>query len=99
MNAVAEICGTAPPELVELEDGDELGVLQPASAAMVTAATKALSTPRAETFECFKVIFPGIGRYSGDLAGPAQDGRCGRMQVDAGDRGDSTKFVDRSAAG
>ncbi|WP_229231407.1 hypothetical protein [Sinomonas cyclohexanicum] len=62
MNDVAEICGTVPPDPVEVEVDDGLEVLQPASAATVRVATTAASTLRAETFMCFNIFFHIVGR-------------------------------------
>ncbi|MFB9821757.1 hypothetical protein [Arthrobacter ramosus] len=72
MNASAEICGTAPPELVALGEGDVLVLEQAASAVIARVAMKAVPAPRAGTL-MFNISFLPLVSTASDLAGSGRN--------------------------
>lgn len=72
VNASAEICGTAPPELVALDVDDVLVLEHAASAVIARVAMKAVPAPRAGTF-MFNISFLPLVSTAGDLAGSGRN--------------------------
>jgi hypothetical protein len=72
VNASADICGTAPPELAVLDDEDVPVLEHAASAVIAMVAMKAVPAPRAGTF-MFSISFLLLVATAGDLAGSGRN--------------------------